>query len=224
MKIIITISLIAALTSGCVSLSKPAETASLAGLNGKTMVYTSRDRTDFIAVLTPIHATPIVGGALIATEVVAAGRKIRDENNISDPSTEMGKKLAESFAAKYNSKTILLPVKIIDGNVEEIVKNSNGAKYAVDVQTKLLRVTYIPTLPPAIPPIYSVNYMAMARLINLETKKSVAEHFCNISGDTNQDAPTYDEMMADGASVLKEMLNHAVTECLQEIRTKAFKT
>ena len=163
MKIIITISLIAALTSGCASLgNKSAETASLAGFNGKTMVYTSRDRTDFIAVLTPVHATPIVGGALIAVEVVAAGRKIRDENNISDPSTEMGKKLAESFAAKYNSETILLPVKIIDGNVEEIVKNSNGAKYAVSVYDNFLQIMYIPTFPPTIPPIYKITYFAFS--------------------------------------------------------------
>ena len=65
--------------------------------------------------------------------------------------------------------------------------------------------------------------IAKARLINLETKQIVAEDGCQIFKKENENAPPYDQMMANLAALLKEMIDTAKGECMTKWPAEAFK-
>ena len=109
-------------------------------------------------------------------------------------------------------------IKTTDGNIEQIAKDASNANYAIDVQTVNWGFGYFPTDWSH----YRALYVGKARLINLETKQVVAENGCVYRTDTNENAPTYDEMMANEAALLKTMLNKAVSYCQTKIMTEAF--
>ena len=216
MKRIIVVALIASLTTGCVSIAnKPAETGALDKLNGQPVVYTTRDRASFSAMTAGKAAFALIG----AVAMLAAGAKILDENQISDPSTELGEKLAKSLEAKYNTQTAGAPIKTADGNIDQMAKDSSDAKFAIDVQTINWGFAYFPFDWSH----YRVLYVAKARLINLETKQVVAEDGCQIYKKENENAPTYDQLMANQAALLKDMIKAATGECMAKWQVEAFK-
>jgi hypothetical protein len=216
MKRIVAVSLIVSLTTGCVSLAnKPAELSTLKTLDGQPMTYTTRDRSGFAAMTAGAAAFALVG----AIAMLAAGGKILDENHIADPSTEMGEKLVNAFAAKYGSHVVSTPIKTAEGNIDQIAKDSNGARFAIDVQTINWGFSYFPTDWTH----YRLFYVAKAKLINLETRQVIAEGGCKIIKKDNANAPTYDQLVENQAALLKQMINNATSECLQQMQTEAFK-
>jgi hypothetical protein len=92
-----------------------------------------------------------------------------------------------------------------------------AAKFVVDVQTTKW---YIGATGNSLTSSrYGVNYSAKARLIDAETKTVVAKGFCERFPD-NANAPTYDELLANEASLLKKQLASAADECVKSIKVE----
>ena len=63
-------------------------------------------------------------------------------------------------------------------------------------------------------------YAAKARLINTQTKAVVAEGFCKHIPDSSVNAPTYNELLENGAAKLKSELNAVAGVCVNSMKTQ----
>lgn len=84
----------------------------------------------------------------------------------------------------------------------------------VDVQTINWSLGYFPTDWNH----YRVIYTAKARLIDSGSKAVLAEGSCVRIPQDNTGAPTYDELLANEASLLKKELSAAADECVKSLR------
>lgn len=216
MNKIIIITLLAILVSSCASVTnKPINSVELSALTGRTITLTQRNKADFTAGTAGKGAFGALGGLAM----ISAGNRIVTDNDIADPSLKIGENLVKRFQEKHAVKLLESTIVVTDDNVDQIIQKNNDADYVIDIQTTWWGFGYQPTDWSH----YRVAYWAKARLINLHTKKVIAEGGCK-SNPTPQDGlPTYEEMLVNEAALLKSMINNAVSMCQKEIESEIFK-
>jgi hypothetical protein len=64
---------------------------------------------------------------------------------------------------------------------------------------------------------YRVQYYAKARLVDASTGKVVAQAACNIDSNDVMGAPTYGELYADNAALLKSKLQTDADKCVEQM-------
>jgi hypothetical protein len=110
-------------------------------------------------------------------------------------------------------------VAVETNDVERIAAQAKGrARFVVDVETRMWHVTYFPTDWTH----YQVPYLAVARLIDADTARVLAEGSCKVEPGTNAGAPTYDELLADGAARLKASIAASVATCAAQFKRDMF--
>jgi hypothetical protein len=67
-----------------------------------------------------------------------------------------------------------------------------------------------------------VPYIAVARVIDADTANVIAESTCNLAPETNAGAPTYDDLMTNGAAGLKASLAASAATCAARFRRDMF--
>lgn len=213
-------------TSGCVSTKIVAlPDAQISKLNGKTITYVSREKPAFSA-MTAGKASAAglfgaIGGAVAGGAMVSAGNKIVQENSIADPAEHMAQTVINELAAahalafKENGKTL---AKTADPN--ELIKLYAGTDLLLDVQTASWGFGYFPTNWTH----YHVIYGVRLRLLSSPDGKVLAEGTCVRGPEKTVDgAPTYDELLANGAARLKTEINSAAESCITELKSKVLK-
>ncbi|MFW5431338.1 MAG: hypothetical protein ACKE5M_00965 [Methylophilaceae bacterium] len=216
MKKTITIISLAIFASSCASVAnKPISSLELSALSGKTITFTQRNKADFTAGT----AGKAAFGALGGLSAISAGNKIVTANDIADPSQKMGEELATKFQETHALKLLESVVTVTDENVDQIIQNTNEADYLIDVQTTWWGFGYQPTDWSH----YRVAYWAKTRLINLHTKKVVAEGGCRSNPTPKGNLPTLEDMLENEAALLKSMINAAASMCQKEMENEVFK-
>ena len=132
-----------------------------------------------------------------------------------DPADAIAAGVGQFLQKDLGSTLVTTPVAIEADDASQIANSTNGkAKFAIDVQTLNWSFGYFPTDWSH----YRVIYTAKARLINVDTKAVIAEGFCKRIPETNANAPTYDELLANEAKVLKQELSIAASECVKSLK------
>lgn len=200
--------------SGCASFKQQAiEKKSVAGLKGQTVTYTTREKPDFAAMTAGKAAFALVGAIAMITE----GNNIISANNIPDPADAIATGLAKELEIAYGAQLITPPTKVSTDDSAKIASNMEGAaRYVIDVQTINWSFGYFPTDWTH----YRVLYTAKARLIDIQTKDTIAEGFCKHIPESNVNAPTYEELVAKQAVGLKNNLNLITQECINSMKTQ----
>jgi hypothetical protein len=206
-----------AVLAGCVSTKTTSIAKESSGLfSGKTLSYVSREKPDFGA----ITAGKMMFGAIGGIAAISAGNKIVAENNIEDPAGSMAAGLSREIANRYGASVVdLKNVATKGADIRKMAAAHAAADLLLDVQTVNWSFSYFPTDWNS----YRVVYSVKLRLIDTKSAKLLAEGFCFRSKDKSEDAPSYDELMADGAARLKKEINQSADSCRSELGASVFK-
>ena len=198
---------------GCASVQQiPMNPSSVQALKGKEIALSERAKPDFAA------ATPSRGafGMIGAGVTISEGNKLIREHGIEDPALYIGKALAVELQDRYDARLSPKGAPTASDEVEEVVKGANGADLVLDVRTLNWSFMYFPTSWGR----YRVIYSARLRLVDAKDGKVLAEGGCARVPDQADNAPSYEELMANSAARLKQELRIAAEHCISEFRSK----
>lgn len=214
MRNAIIVTMAAVLATGCATVNKqPIDSNVSEALKSQSVVPTSRSKPDFTAMTAGKAAFAVVG----AFAMISAGNEIIAKNNVPDPSEAIARGLGKSLTERYGSQFTPQPITVSTEDAAQLASAANGqARYVLDVQTILWNFAYFPTDWTH----YRVMYSAKARLIDTEKKTVVAEGVCKQIPEDNNGAPTHDELLANEATLLKQKLSDAATECVKILNTE----
>ena len=188
---------------------------------GNSVTKVSREKPDFGAMTARKEMFGalggVFGGALGGVSTISAGNKIIKENEVEDPANYISEALIKDLSQKYNLNVIDMDNTIASSKkVSELSKQYGDVDLLIDVRTINWMFSYFPTDWDN----YRVSYSAKLRLIDTHNNKVLAEGFCSRVPDKTDSSPTYDELLANKATRLKEELKVAADYCIQEFRSK----
>lgn len=200
--------------AGCASTKTVSiDAQKLEQMNVTSVGLTKRDKPDFSA-LTADKAMFALAGALAS---IAAGNELIEENKVDDPAAYIRTKLVEGLVNKYGY-SFGEPTFVDSTKPAKITPAFSGQDLVLDIETINWSFGYFPTDWNN----YRVMYSAKLRLIDTKSNKIIAEGFCARVPEQSDTAPSYDELLADEAAVIKSELKSAADQCIQEFKTKVF--
>lgn len=143
--------------------------------------------------------------------MIREGNKIIVDNNIEDPATAISRSLQVALEKTHEVK-IIPPETAVEG-ANTVQTSVAPARFVLDVQTTDWYFLYLPNNFFR----YRVVYAAKAKLIDAHAKRVVAEGACQRASESSATAPTYDELLLNGAERLKAELALAADECTQKL-------
>jgi len=206
-----------AMLAGCVS-TRTAQVADAkaAEWRGKSVVLTQRPATDFIATTAGKAAFALVG----VVAMLEAGKKIVQENNIEDPAPRLARDLLAFAQTQFGvTPAATSPVQAGSTTVDpaKLVQGAAGADLVFDIQGMGGQFRYLPMHWN----LYVVDSGYKFRILEVAGAKVVAEGFCIRQGDSKKAIPK-DELLANQAARLKEILDTQRQECFEELKQKVF--
>ncbi|MFZ6801821.1 hypothetical protein [Undibacterium sp. Di24W] len=202
--------------SGCTTIRKQALDANnAAALKDQTIAITTYPKPDFAA-MTPVKAALGMIGAFAA---ISDGNQLIEKYKVGDPALIVSNDLATALENRLGVKRITTPLSATDDDVSKIAAlASPSSQYVLDVKTFLWSMNYFATDWTH----YRIFFTARARLINANTKAVVAEGFCKHIPESNTNAPTYDELMANDGARLKLEQKNAANSCVDTLQNEMF--
>lgn len=202
------------LVCGCASVQNiPMDAGSLEQLKGRSVTPSQREKADFAA-MTPGSA---MFGAAGGLATISQGSEIVRAHGIEDPASAIAAVLSRDLQARYDMQASSPPVPVTSDDLAQVARASSGVDLLLDVRTLSWGFVYVPSMWNR----YRVRYSARVRLFDTKTARVLAEGSCRRSPDeTPPDAPSYEELLANGAQRLKAELRIAAEHCLGEFRAK----
>ena len=205
--------------SSCVS----TQTLTLSGsdslfLKEKTITITHSKKPSFSEVTVgKMFAAILVVPAGVAW-IIHDGNKLIRENNVDDPATIISNNLADKLRNNYKSK-IVDEKEVMDSgiSVEEMSdRYRNSSDYVLDVRTINWSLNYAQYSFD----MYHTLYSSKLRLIDVKTKKIVAEGFCPSQTINPQ---SYNWYTKDNAAALKDVLKNLASYCTSSLGKSVFR-
>jgi hypothetical protein len=210
------------LTVGCVSVgNQPLDLSVVPALKGKNVVVVKRPMPDYSTMTADVlTAGGLFGvfGALIAHDAaVRTGRAMLNENHIPDPAYAIAEALGQAMQSKYGITFAGVGSAEIDSDdIAQLAASYKPAPLALDIKTLLWDSAWYPYVYDK----YRMRYRARLRLIDTANAAILAEGDCLSVPDKPDTAPTYEELLENGAARLKKEIDEAVRFCVQEYSTK----
>ena len=184
-------------------------------LDVSNVTYTTRDKPSFAAMTAGKAAFAILGAAAMISE----GNGIIADNQVDDPATAISLGLMKALESSHGTKSVGTAMKVEGDDVDKIAASAKEVQFVVDVQTMNWSFVYFPTDWSH----YRVIYSAKARLIDTKARTVLAEGACSRVPEDKANAPTYEDLVGNGAAGLKKELNFAVGECIQTLKMAMLK-
>lgn len=156
-------------------------------------------------------------GMIGAVASIASGKHIVEADNIEDPSHDLAKTLAASWAAAHGGQVADAPIltdkEMLRASPETLSKNAAGARYVVDVDPPGMTIIYF-----SFDWIhYDVMYLDYARVIDTQSNKVVATARCFIRTE-KQGAPTHEALLDNEGALLKQVIARKADTCLVKLK------
>lgn len=202
------------LLAGCATANRqPIEAKAGAALQGQSLASTKRPAASFSAMTPSKAALGVFGVAAMYSE----GAGIVNNNQIDDPAGAVGAALAKALAAQRGARLADAALAVDGDDAAQIAGAAQGkARYLIDVSTANWALQYFPTDWTH----FQVTYSAKARLIDVDSKAVLAEGHCAAPQADSKNAPTYDEMLAGEAALLKRLLAGAAAHCANTLKAE----
>lgn len=203
---------IATAAAGCATIQKVSiDSNSVSVMKGQTVALTTRAaKPDFAAQTAGKAAFAVLG----AVAMISAGNEIIRTNDVQDPAGDISRWLGDDLR-DIRGMQVVAPITVTSGDAEQLASAASGkARYVLDVETVNWMFGYFPTDWSH----YRVMHVANARLVDVATRKVVAQGQCKHMAESNTDAPTYDELLDNRAAALKKELSVAALECASTLK------
>ena len=181
---------------------------------GKSVALTNRPSAGFM----PVTTGKAMFGLIGAVAMVEAGKTIVAENSLEDPAPQVGRRLRDAAVTQFGIVPAAIPpVSIDETDITKLASAARGADLLFDVQLTAWGLGYKP---------FSLHYYVSLgiklRLIDVEKQTLIAEGYCftNERDKEAKDLPTYNELMADHAALLKSKLQAHTDACVEELEQK----
>ncbi len=207
--------LIAAL-SGCVSVQHvPLAPGAAESLRGREVTVAAWERPDFMAMTAGRAA---IGGLIGAVTMTEGGRNVVNNNNVQDPAGAILQAMAADLKSAHGWRFADRQLLVGADDPAQLAKDYPGTDVVLEMRTISWGYTYFPTTWNR----YRVIYSARLRLIDAKKGQVLAEGFCSRVPEETPNAPTGDELLANGAQVIKNELQAAANHCVQHFRTQTY--
>lgn len=187
----------------------------LDSMRGGSLVLVQRESPGFVAMTSGkgMFAVAGVGAA------VAAGNKMVEENNISDPATAISRGPAQDLATEFHLTLSGETALAESDSVNRLVALAQGSDYALDVVTKGWTYIYDGFNFED----YFVGYSSELRLIDVNSGQVLSSGFCAYDAKKAGKGPvTHEVLIADGAAYVKQELADAADICTREFSETLF--
>lgn len=207
------------ITTGCNSVS-PLQVSPELGqtLSGKSVTYAGYKSPTLMA-----HAVDnlAIAGAVFQRDTEAhAGATITARNNLVDPAARIAERLAKRVQEKYKmSQVVPVSMDVETDKVDQLARIYPQTDVLLLVRTTYWGFSYYPTDWTHYRPFYTAN----AQLINLKSNTILATSRCESFPNDSTNAPTYDQMLADNAAVLKKWIQEESEYCIDKFSADMFK-
>ena len=195
----------------------PLTTDAAAQIQNKTFIVTRHAKPDFSAMTAGKASFGLFG----AIAMVNAGNDIIQSNHVPDNAEILEEILVPLLIKKYG-------LTLIDENAnhtafnkpEEIAKEQTQGDYILDIASLNWMSLYYPGNWSE----YHTFYIGQARLIERASGKQISSMTCVLNGrkDKNKFPPSKEDMLADQAQLLKDMLASQGWNCAQRIAKDEF--
>jgi hypothetical protein len=176
---------------------------------GTALTIVTYTKPSFVAMTADRAAFALLG----AFAMISAGNKLVKANDIADPAVAIAAKLGPLVADRFKASatTSLADHDKDDDTAKDAAAAAANKGLVFDAETSGWEFMYFPTDWTH----YKILYTVRARIIDGPTGAVVASAMCSYNSEKETDIPlpTYDELMADQAALLKEKLAHAGALC-----------
>lgn len=215
MRKLLILALALLILNGCAAKTIPLSAESATQLNGSTLAHTKREAAGFMATTAGKAAFGVLG----AVAMMNAGKKIIEENNIEDPANYISSSLANDLAKTFNLQVASeKDTAVSSTNVSDLAAEYPQADFILDVRTGSWSFIYFPTDWSH----YRVLYSSRLQLIDVKSKRVVADSICSRVPEKTESSPTYEELLAGNAQRLKNELKVAADYCIDQFRSQVF--
>lgn len=214
--------LVSCAVAGCASTRTIAvDQSALDQFRGETIAASQRPMPVFLdqtAGKVAWGAFGLIGGAIEGAEIVKGGAALVRNNEIPDPADSIKRDLLTDLETDQGLKPAALSVSTNSSDVATLAKQYGAADLLLDVQTINWGFLYFPSNWRH----YKVLYTAKMRLIDTRRGKLLATGVCSRKPESDAaQAPTYAELTADHAALLKKELAQAAQTCTDQFRARA---
>ena len=183
---------------------------SLSAFRGQTLAIVTYDpHARFLQYTAGAAAFGLVG----ALAAINSSNNLVKQYDLVNPSLRVAEKLTPLLSEKLKPSAVN-PMANAPGNrtnsMLAVLAGKNGLVFDVDGGAQSLYFPFDWTH-------YKVQYFATARLVDASTGKVVAQAGCNIDSDDVMSAPTYNELYADNAALLKSKLQTDADKCVEQM-------
>lgn len=221
----LTLAALALALGGCASAAKTvkAPDSELAVARGQPLIVVTHEKPSFSAMTANKVAMGslfgAVGGAIAGASMASAGDEIVASNGIEDPAKAISGRLANHYAARLQPASIQHIGGPAPEQPTELAAFVGGKGVVADVKTLGWMFGYFPSSWGK----YRVMYNARVRLIDASSGKVIGQVPCNFTSDEDSDlAPDYDQLLYNGAALLKSKLGTAALHCSSTFESEMF--
>jgi len=194
-------------------------------LKGKSITVAEHETPTFVVVSSHkvgLGGADGLGGAADASAQggasTADGKQIEEEDQLQDPAPKIGEGIASDLAA-FKDLTMHDSHGAVAKSTDpaDLVRQYTGSDLILDVQTVDWWINDFATDWMH----YRVFYRMKVRLIRTADSSVLAEGVCMRGNEqTAADAPTFEELLADHAVLLKQHIANESQSCVQELKGK----
>ena len=206
------------LTACTTTQTLPREAA--AGLRGQNLLLSTHAPTPF-SVQTAGNSLwgglGAIGGGIMAANMESQGAQVARQHKLTDPTPAMAAQLAQALQRQWGMRVVNPPLASDSDDAATLAAAARGrARYLLSVQTQVWGMTHISATR------YTVQYNTRARLIDTQSGQVIAQADCNrpLPTGVNDSDPTYDQMLANDAAILKQLLRQSADDCLATLRQR----
>jgi hypothetical protein len=159
-------------------------------------------------------------GMIGAIAAISSGQEIIDKNQIQDPTNDMAHEIAAAFAAAHGARVADTPIpddpSLFRTSAKKLTEQANGARYVVDIDAPAMELLYFP---------FDWNhrdlmFFTVVKIVDTSTNKVVANARCLVKTKNAPDLMSHDQLLADGAAGLKQLIARKSATCLAELRSR----
>lgn len=158
-----------------------------------------------------------IGAGILTSNALSHGARVAQEHALQDPAPALATRLVQPLQRQWGMRLVNPPLNSTDDDPAALAASAKArARYLLSVQTQGWGMHYLSATR------YMAQYNARARLIDTQTAQVIAQADCHRMppSDVDDRFPTYDQMLANGASVLKQHMRQAVDECLNTLHKR----
>ncbi len=205
--------IIASLAVGCATAPMTMSEQDTSSLYGSKLTAVYYEPDPFLPMTNSKGAFAVLGVAAAVSE----GKTLVKEHDIQDPALSIRSTLARDLSETYQISDINVVSESIpyEKDPERVAALASNEGIVLDVRTFGWGTMAYPFKTK-----YKVNYFAQARLINAKESRLISADRCVINEEYSETSPTYDELMENGAALLKQKLASATTECAKTFSDK----